>query len=381
MKMETVGNQRLWNGRPSWLEFGLDWLYLLVLCCFGASSFSAQTNPASPFDYIQTETHWKPAGGLRSYDSKTLPNLRPKEALIFNEYGFTRLDIQEFQQHGNTIVIEIYEMADPTAAYGIYTFLRSGAAQPLQGIGNMGEQQDFEISFAQNRYYVKMFSPSRSSLVQPVLLKMARILSRVLPKSFVVPSVVTRLPQENLMKESVVFVLGFRALNQKFPFGNTDLFGLENGAEAVLAEYRFPQDSAKLLLINYPTQQLAKKYLQSGYQAYAAQNPNQSIFFRRDGPQVVLVLGAKSAEAATALLEKMSYVSTVSWDPKAQPLSIARMMLNIFLYIGVMLVLTLMAGIAFGFIRVLSKKLFPNRLFDRRESMEIIRLNLSLPKK
>src|SRR5439155_2105444 len=192
---------------------------------------------------------------------------------------------------------------------------------------------------------------------------------------------VTRLPQENLMKESVVFVLGFRALNQKFPFGNTDLFGLENGAEAVLAEYRFPQDSAKLLLINYPTQQLAKKYLQSGYQAYAAQNPNQSIFFRRDGPQVVLVLGAKSAEAATALLEKMSYVSTVSWDPKAQPLPIARMMLNIFLYIGVMLVLTLMAGIAFGFIRVLSKKLFPNRLFDRRESMEIIRLNLSLPKK
>ena len=354
---------------------------LLLLWRFVGSSFGAPISPANLFDSIQNETQWKPANGIRSYDSKTLANFQPKEAPIFDEYGLTRLDCQSFEHHGNTIVIEIYEMADPTAAFGIYTFFRNSAAQPLQGIGNLGEQQDLKLSFMQNQYYVKISSPSRSSLVQPVLLEMARIISQALPRSFVIPSAVTRLPQENLVKRSVVFTLGFRALNQKFPFGTTDLFGLENGAEAVLAEYQFPQDSAKLLLINYPTQQLAKKYLESGYQTYSAQNPDQSIFFRRDGPQVVLIIGAKSVEAATALLEKMSYVSVVSWDPKAQPLSIARMMLNIFLYIGVMLVLTLMAGIAFGFIRVLSKKLFPNRLFDRRESMEIIRLNLSPPKK
>jgi hypothetical protein len=77
----------------------------------------------------------------------------------------------------------------------------------------------------------------------------------------------------------------------------------------------------------------------------------------------------------------MSYVSMVSWDPKAQPLSVARMMLNIFLYIGFMLALTLTAGIAFGLVRVLLKRFFPNRLFDRPETMEIIRLNLLHPKK
>src|SRR5262249_32031272 len=150
------------------------------------------------------------------------------------------------------------------------------------------------------------------------------------------------------------------------------IFGLADGAEAVLADYQFREDHARLLLLYYPTQQLAKKYLDSGYRAYTAQKPQQSVFYRRDGPQVALILGARSAENATSLLEKISYVSTVSWDPKAQPLSVARMMLNIFTYIGVMLTLTLGAGLLFGVIRILLRRFFPGRFFDRPEVMEII---------
>ena len=107
-----------------------------------------------------------------------------------------------------------------------------------------------------------------------------------------------------------------------------------------------------------------------------AQNPHQSVFFKRDGPQVALVLAANSAEMATSLLEKISYASTVSWDPKAEPIPVARIMLNIFIYTGVMLALTLAIGILFGLLRVLLTRFYPNRFFDRPEAVEIIRLNL-----
>jgi hypothetical protein len=130
------------------------------------------------------------------------------------------------------------------------------------------------------------------------------------------------------------------------------------------------------MLIYYPTQQLAKKYLESGYSTYMTQNPDRSVFFKRDGPQVALVLDAKSGEIAMSLLEKISYVSTVSWDPKAQPIPVAQMMLNIFNYIGVMLALALGAGLMFGLARILLKRFYPGRFFDRPEVMEIIRLNL-----
>jgi hypothetical protein len=348
---------------------------LCVLLCT-ASPCLSQISPSAIFDTLQKVTQWKAVGASRSYNSKSLADLRPKDAPIFNEYGFKRAVCQDFEQNGDSISVELYEMEDVSAAYGIFTFLRSGNARSLQGVGHLGQQQDAVISFMQNSYFVTLRSEARASRVQPILLKMAQAISRALPKAFMMPPIVARLPKQNLAKGSEFYALGSLALSQKLPLGNKDIFGLADGAEAVVADYQFAEDRARLLLIYYPTQQLARKYLESGYKAYTVQNPHQSVFYRRDGPQVALILGARSAENATSLLERISYVSTVSWDPKAQPLSVARMMLNIFNYIGVMLALTLAAGLLFGVIRILLRRFFPGRFFDRPEIMEIIRLNL-----
>jgi uncharacterized protein DUF6599 len=351
-------------------------VFALLMLCLTASSSLSQVNSLTIFESVQKETSWKAVGGERFYDSKSLANLRPRDALIFNEYGFKRADFQEFEKEGKSISVELFEMEDVTAAYGVFTFLRSSAAKQLEGIAHLGQQKDSSVSFMQNSYYVLLSSEASSQSAQSVLLKMAKVISRALPKAFQLPPIVTRLPKENLAKGSEFFFLGFRALNQKLPLGNSDIFGLANGAEAVMAEYQFPADAAKLILIYYPTQQLAKKYLESGYRACMVQNPHQSLFFKRDGPQVALVLDAKSAEVATSLLDKISYVSSVSWDPKAQPIPVARIMMNIFIYTGVMLALTLGIGLLFGLTRVLLTRFYPNRFFDRPEAVEIIRLNL-----
>ena len=44
--------------------------------------------------------------------------------------------------------------------------------------------------------------------------------------------------------------------------------------------------------------------------------------------------------------------------------------------IGAILLVALIFGFAFGGIRIVAKRLFPNRVFDRPEDVEIIRLNL-----
>jgi uncharacterized protein DUF6599 len=349
---------------------------VLALLCLTGFTCLCQVTPSVVFESVQKETGWKADRQARIYDSKSLANLRSKDALIVEEYGFRQAVVQEFEKDGKSILCELLEMEDVTAAYGVFTFLRSDRAKPLQGIGHLGEQRDSSVSFMQNRYYVMLSleTPSRSE--SPALLRIGQAVSQALPKAFQLPPIVARLPAQNLAKGSEFFFLGFRALNQKLPIGNSDIFGLANGAEGVMAEYHFPGDSAKLVLIYYPTQQLARKYLESGYHTYMAQDPNESLFFKRDGPQVALVLGAKSAESATSLLDKISYVSTVSWDPKAQPIPVARIMLNIFIYTGVMLALTLGAGLLFALARILLKRFYPGRFFDRPEVSEIIRLNL-----
>ncbi len=355
----------------------------LLLVLLTAKTFLAygQANPSVIFNSIQDELLWMPDNAPRSYDSGTLSQARSRDASVFGEYGLKRLDRQDFRRRESAMAVEICELIDPTAAYGIFTFLRRPLAKPIKNLGELAVEQDSKILFLQNRFLVTLEPSSPSPAIREILLQAGGIVSDALPRLFSVPPIVKRLPKENLVPQTDLFALGFRALNQKYSLGTKDHFGLSHGAEAVMAEYQMNGDSARMLLIQYPTQQLAKKFLESGYREYSAQHANESIFFKRDGPQVALVIGAKSAEVATALLDKVSYVSTVTWDPKVQPLTVAQMMVNIFVFTGILLGMTVMAGCAFGVLRIILKRMFPDTIFDRSKSAELIRLDLLNPKK
>ena len=76
----------------------------------------------------------------------------------------------------------------------------------------------------------------------------------------------------------------------------------------------------------------------------------------------------------------MNYEADVTWNentyltPKN---NLANLLLNIIILCGIILGLMLVAGVAFGGVRILIKRIFPDRVFDRPEAMEIISLHLS----
>jgi hypothetical protein len=49
----------------------------------------------------------------------------------------------------------------------------------------------------------------------------------------------------------------------------------------------------------------------------------------------------------------------------------------VFLFIGILFAFAVVVGVAFGGVRILVKRFFPDRVFDRRQDVEIIRLDLS----
>ena len=342
---------------------------------------SAPRDPAGFLSSVPALTQWVAIGSPKSLNAEDYAKSQGRDFNILNEYGFLRMAQQDFARDGGRITAELFEMMDFAAAYGFYTFSRKPEAKPLEKIGNIGQELEQSITFVQNKYFVRLSTGVREAAPRTSLMRLGNAVSQLLPTSFSGPPILTHLPRENLVPSSAVFVLGFQALRHRYPpLGQSDIFGMSNGAEGVLAEYRFPEDAATLLLISYPTQQLAKKFLESGYQAYSARHLSQSLFYKREGPLAVLVFGARTAEVATKLLDRISYVSTVSWDPKTQPLGVARMMLNIFLYTGVMLSISLIAGIFFGLLRIIVKKTLPGRIFDHPNNAEVIKLNLQFPR-
>jgi hypothetical protein len=149
--------------------------------------------------------------------------------------------------------------------------------------------------------------------------------------------------------------------------------GFDDAVEIAIGTYRLNSTPANLVLLLYPTQQIAKKYADQ----WDVSDPEDGAFRKRVGPLVALVRGTRNAEVAGQLLALVNYESQVTWNEPPPDIGIRGVILTIFTFIGLALSFTLIAGISFGGLRVFVKARYPDQVFDRAQDMEIIQLKLS----
>ena len=148
----------------------------------------------------------------------------------------------------------------------------------------------------------------------------------------------------------------------------------------MLAEYHKHADSGVLLLIAYPTPQLAEQHLhhlQTILPGIAKQGEAQ---IERKGSLLSLVLGGTSLEYAASLRSAVNYETQVTWNEGSHALTDPPWVIvlsRIFYATGFFLVVAIVLGVAFGGVRVLTKRFFPGRVFDRTKDLEVLQLGLS----
>ena len=189
-------------------------------------------------------------------------------------------------------------------------------------------------------------------------------------------------PEQKTRTKYVVGPVGLQKINSPIPAALVDF---NTGAEVATTS---SGGRLTLMVISYPTPQLATGHLQS-IEAAEAQNSKEpgsvpslapgQIFTKRTGPLVVLVAGAASRDQAQSLLASVNYEANVTWNEK-NPFdkrgNIGTIVVNALLLAGVVSVLALIAGLAFGGVRVLMKKLFPHTTMGRPDETEFISLHL-----
>ena len=78
-------------------------------------------------------------------------------------------------------------------------------------------------------------------------------------------------------------------------------------------------------------------------------------------------------------MSSIAYEADVTWNENtyvSKKDNLANFLFNAIVLCGVVIGLALVAGIAFGGLRVVVKRFFPGSVFDRQEAMEIISLHL-----
>ncbi len=286
---------------------------------------------------------------------------------ILQEYGL--LSFSPWRIRPGDAVLEVYEMDDTQAAYGIFSIWEveqreQGNSLPI-GIENL--RLGNRVAFWRGHYF---FVLSCTAASHDLLTVFPPRLKKAIDERNLHPASVFQLPDRNLIRSSIRFYLGQEAMarNPIIPAQLISHLGFEDAAEAALAGYEphgFP-----LLLLAYPTASVAAAYAVKIQDALQSVVSKDGIYMKRSGPLLGLFLGP--LPAATKVLGDLQYKATVEWvyEKDALLLQMERGRGEIVTFLGVitqsivstgvLFLVVLVLGFAAGLLRVVLIRSVPS---------------------
>lgn len=291
----------------------------------------------------------------------------------------------DFYCNGNTgVTVLAYEFSDPTGAYEFYTSeLKVGMNATTVG-GASAVDKDRFLTLLGN--YVVSVEPPKNISDADLLLLLKPIGAKALQAPL--PPIRAFLPNDGMVQGTQRYAMGpaafqgaLDALGQSKFAGLTAEIGFQAGAEAMMASYLAKGGKTQtLLLLEYPTPQLAEQHLRHIQAALGTKPEFAGIAGERKGSLLSLVLSPASEVLAADLRNQINYETQVTWNEGSHSLTDPPWVLvlkNIFLGTFAFCGLAIVLGLAFGGIRLLTKRLLPGKVFDRPEDMEVLQLGLS----
>jgi hypothetical protein len=353
--------------------FKSTYLYLLSIALLLATVASAQSkSPAGPLP--QTFNGWHiDAGSVKA--SKDPAAADPTDAPVLKEYGFTDVESASYSRNDRKMQIKAARFSDATGAFGAFTYYVQPQMQ-VEKIGERGASSNTRILFFKGNILIDASVEHLSAMSGADLRSLADALPRLTSENGKLPTLPANLPSQSLMRNSSRYVIGPEALARLGVPIPAQLIDFSKSPEVAIGKYRTSQGEASVTLVGYPTPQIARERMDAMQAAGLSGGP---FYFKRTGPYVVAVSGNIPADEAQSLL------ASVNYDADVMPLQPTKPKPSEdgagFVFALVMLcVITVLAALVFGFVfggvRILANKMFPNRVFSRPESVEIIRLDL-----
>ena len=360
---------------------------VFFLCVVALAAGQPAAAPPASSSVLPTDfAGWQMKGEVtRSTDPAVVD---ATNATVLKEYGLQRLEKASYvRDGGRNLTIKAAVFDDASGAYGAFTYYNS----PDMGEEKIGGQAAFlnnRVLFYQGNVLVDAVFDKMSVMSAAQLRVLAGLLPQAEGNKGNPPSLPTYLPKRQFEKNTAKYILGPMTLDRvgsPLPGSTVDF---KSGAEVVIGKYDVNAGDATLMLIEYPTPQIAAEKLRqidASHHATQQQPGVASIldvgpfFDTRTGPIIVIAGGPLSKSEARSLMSSISYDADVTWNENTYVTkkdNLANFLFNAIVLCGIVVGVALVAGVAFGGGRLLVKRLFPDSIFDRREAAEFISLHL-----
>jgi hypothetical protein len=313
----------------------------------------------------------------------------PANAAVLKEYRFTDLALATYiRDDGRTLKIRAARFADASGAFGAYTFYLQPEMAKEQ-IGDQAASAGERVLFYRGNVLVDAQFSQESAMSGAELRELAGALPRTAGSASNLPSFIELLPHRGYVANTQKYAMGPLALSALQASVSADLVDFNASAEVTLAHYGTPSGEATVTLIDYPTPQLAAEHLKRIDAAHQVALPQPGVasvggsgtfFDKRTGPIIAIATGPVSESDAKSLLGMVNYEARVTWNTASESSQVQQLyslIINIVLLCAILAGLAIVAGVAFGGLRILMKRLYPDKIFDRPEQMEFISLHLA----
>jgi len=192
---------------------------------------------------------WAPDGGPQEFEGEDLFAYIDGGAEIYEEYGFRRVAVQDYKDGGGkSLSLEVFEMETPAAAFGMFTFKRSGRGRSL-ALGGGGEIESYYLNFWKGRFLVTLTGFDETPGTRAGLEAVAAAVETRIGDGGEAPRLAGLLPGRGLRTESVKYVRGRLGLANAYDLHAAR--GLDF-AEAVKGDY---EDGTALIVLAYASPQ------------------------------------------------------------------------------------------------------------------------------
>lgn len=357
-------------------------ILVVLLVLMTGAAFASASSGILP----QNFSGWQRKGaGKVSADVATAD---PANAPVLREYGFNGMETATYvRDDGRKLAIKAARFDDASGAFGAYTFYYQPEMN-REEIGDQGASFNQRILFYRGNILVDAVFDRVTAMSAAELRELAGLLPRPVGNAGSLPPVLAYMPRRNYIANTEKYIEGPLALAQTSVPVDARLVDFSKGTEVVLGKYKVAGGEATLMVISYPTPQIAADHMKTidATQVNTQQQPGVAsivdvgpFYDKRSGPLLAIVAGPLSQDEARSLLSAVSYDADVTWNQNTffdKKNNIGDLLVNVILLCGILVGLMLVAGMAFGGLRIAIRRLFPGRVIDRPEQVEFISLHL-----
>jgi hypothetical protein len=183
------------------------------------------------------------------YDRESLYEYIDGGAELYLSYGFSKVVNRRYSKAGRPdIIVDLFDMGTSPNAFGVFSHSRETVED------NFGQGSSYTeglLLFWKDRYYVSILASPETAESREVMFDLARKIEGAIDREGPLPAILTLLPRESLVEESIRYFHHHIWLNSHYYIADQNILHIDENTDAVLAKYGETGERSLLLLVIY----------------------------------------------------------------------------------------------------------------------------------